>query len=94
MEKEVILQGGKIKCPICGDVFKWSYKLELVLTPELEIMDKIATRVSRTPHEYISHIATEQNTIYFSIACMRCGTKIETDTMELINKENYKENKQ
>lgn len=93
MIKEVILQGGNIKCPICGNKFKWSYKLELISTPELESMNKIASSVSSTPHQYIRRIATEQNTIRFSIGCMKCGTEIETNTMELIDKENYEENK-
>lgn len=24
---ETIMQGGYVKCPICGNAFKWSYKL-------------------------------------------------------------------
>lgn len=88
MIKTVILQGGNIKCPICANKFKWSYKLELVSTPELEGMNKIATAISSTPHEYIRHIVTTQGNVRFSIGCIKCGVNIETDSMELIKEEN------
>lgn len=93
MLEDVILQGGAVRCPICGNAFKWSYKLELIHSPELSSMNKAPTAIHSTPHRYISHIATVDNKVRFAISCIRCGVTIETGTMELINKENYEQNR-
>lgn len=89
MIKDVILQGGQIKCPICGNQFNWSYKMELINIPELERKNKIVTTTSSFPHKCIAYIATLDGNIRFVITCERCRTNIETESMELINKENY-----
>ena len=94
MLKDVILQGGYVKCPICGNTFKWSYKLELLHSPEMERMNKAPTAIYSTPHKYISHIATADGNVRFFIGCEKCGVSIETEAMELINKENYEQNKE
>lgn len=93
MTKNIILQGGSIKCPICGNAFKWSYKLELIRTSDLDAMNKRATIISCTPHNYITHIVTADENVRFSIGCERCAANIETEPMELINSENFEKNK-
>ena len=93
MLKEVILQGGYAKCPICGYDFKWSYKLELISSPKLEDANKAPTVKYSTPHKYITHTVTVDGNVRFFIGCEKCGVNIETNTMELINQDNYNSNK-
>ena len=91
--KVVILQGGKISCPICGNNFSWSFKLTKLSDIWLDYSKKTPTEIISTPHKYISYVLTSDNNVRFTIGCQQCGTSIETDKMALINKENYEHNK-
>lgn len=93
MLKDIILQGGHIQCPICGNTFDWSYKLQLLMNSELESMNKAPTAIERHPHEYISHISTSDGNVRFIVGCQKCGYSIETETMKLMDEANYKKYK-
>ena len=93
MLEKKIAQGGVIQCPICGNRFKWTYKLELLHNPELERRNRVSTVFESTPHKYMTHIVTADNNVKFVIGCQRCGTNIETSCMKLMDEENYENNK-
>ena len=88
-----ILQGGHIRCPICGNSFNWSYRLQIYTGSRTEYVDKTITSVNSTPHRYISHITTADGRVRFMVGCESCGYSIETETMELMNEANYKKYK-
>ena len=90
---ETIMQGGYVRCPICGNAFKWSYKLGLISSANWEIMNKAPTVIESTPHRYITHVATADGKVRFLVGCDKCGVSIETHAMELTNKDNYNSNK-
>ncbi len=92
-KKDIVLQGGSIVCPICQNKFNWSYKLTYITDVHLGSKDTIATSIESTPHRYISHVSNSNGSIRFIIGCERCGYNIETDYMELINKDNFEANR-
>ena len=93
MIKEVILQGGYVRCPICDNAFKWSYELKLITNSDFKKSNITSPATTSTPHNYITHTATIDGKVRFFIGCEKCGVTIETDAMELMNLDNYNLNK-
>ena len=91
--RTLIEQGGHIICPVCNNSFNWSYKFEQICPENFCNPNGIPTSTESTPHKHISHIATANGKIRFIITCKNCCSNIETDAMELINKNNYRSNK-
>ena len=89
MLRTLIEQGGHIICPVCNNSFNWSYKFEQICPENSCNLNGIPTSTESTPHRYISHIATFDGKVRFVIPCKNCHSNVETDTMELINRENY-----
>ena len=82
MITNVIQQSGHLQCPICKNAFDWSYRLNLMTSPEMDAINKALTE---TDPGHISHIATAQGKVWFIVPCQKCGCLIETDEMELVN---------
>ena len=94
MLENKVCQGGIILCPICGNKFKWSYKLDILHVPAIEARNKVVTSCESTPHKYMTHVLSLDKKIKFIIGCEKCGTNIETEYMEMVDEENFKKNKQ
>ncbi len=94
MVKNVILQGGTARCPICGNVTQWSCKLDTITSPEFTALNKMPTAFDATPsYRHVSYIMTADGQVHFVIGCDRCGAPIETEVMPLIDENNYRQNK-
>ena len=89
-----IRQGGIILCPICGNKFKWSYKLDVVHVPGVETRNQVVTACESTPHKYMTHVLSVDKKVEFIIGCEKCCANIETEYMKMVDEENYKKNKQ
>lgn len=78
-----INQYGTVKCPVCGKIIEWSYKLVCWIPNEA---NRLATTVESVP-EAITHFATEEGKVCFRIGCKKCGSTIETNSMPLLSRD-------
>ena len=85
----VILQGGVVKCPVCGTVIKWKCKVTKCYLTEF---DRFATCDDCIPCEHVRYITTSDGKVRFNICCTKCVSVIETENMDLIDKSNYDKN--
>jgi hypothetical protein len=86
-EINVIMQGGCMVCPLCHSQRRWRYKRDLVHYPF-----QSGTVTQDYPYGYNgidSVVVTADNKVRFLMRCHTCNVIMETDSMELINKENY-----
>ncbi len=85
---DLILQGGCGICPICNSKFKWHYTLVKTerYTPEEGQQTHYTPFCSKNCN---GHIVTANGKVRFIILCSICKSQIETESMELISKDNY-----
>lgn len=87
-EINVIMQGGCMVCPLCHSQRRWKFKRDFVG------FSSQGSRISQDDIRSVEGlIVSADNKIRFSMHCLTCGVVMETDSMELINKENYEKYK-
>lgn len=94
MLENKICQGGIILCPVCGNKFKWSYKLDVIHASITETRNKVATAYESTPHKYMAHVLSVDKKVKFLIGCEKCCSTIETEYMKMVDEENFEKYKQ
>ena len=83
-EINVIMQGGCMECPLCHSQRRWRFKRDFVG------FSSQGSRISQDNFRSVEDfIVSADNKIRFSMHCLTCGVVMETESMELINEENY-----
>lgn len=84
----VIMQGGCMICPLCHSQKKWKIKRDFAYYPH-QCGIAVEDEINGIENIFVS----ADNKVRFIICCDTCKVAMETDSMELINKENYEKYK-